>query len=537
MDDGKRTSFERRNPRGLVADTDSDDDSSIEIDIGEDTGLLNLDSQYEDELGYGMIVMLRGRTTGRRVKRELCCLTAYQVIVAVALYIIAYKVARTRYIVTFLEQRDSAALGWIEAVSQMCFVWAAVTVMVLRFWASLVTNRALLSTILKLYVLAFFIKFILVLVAIVTVCNVFNSGPRYGYGAGPDVNVMLKYYLLTVVFMIPYLIVVFLYGLNVSYLNEEVEMGGSIMEPSAVGATDMTGITLTECCTVVLAYPLAIIYQCMELGYAIYLMGSRGWKFFWRRYEENRQAGVVARAAAAAERAKKGRSFSRRLSRTFARLLSYIPGFRTKPDPFIAPLAQDLRNFKAGDRELAERLEQERFAEEAERRAQFEKQRREKESQLAAEARQFELEAAKAAARSKELQEEEDRIAASMFQPTLNSDKFKEMWASLAQAGSFQCKLKAMPSIKDFTSHLLKQGFHVVFAAGPGSSGDVEVGLCNIRVQGSEEKWFLARLLASASDGTGAFSAVMKAESPDIVPTFVKKFALAKILKIDTSKK
>lgn len=532
MDDGKRSSFERRNPRGAVDDTDSDD-SDIEIDMGDDEGLLNADSQYEDEFGYGMIVLLRGRTTGRRVKRELCCFTTYQLITGTALYIIADKVARTQYIMKFLETKDSGALGWMWAVSEMCFVWAGVTVLILRFWASLVTNRNLLSTVLKLYVLAFFIKFILVLVAVITVCNIFNDGPRYGTGADADVNTMLKYYLLTVVFMIPYLICVTLYGLNVSYLNEEVEMGGAINEPNPVGAVDMTGITLTECCTVILAYPLAIIYQSFELMYAFYLMGNRGCAFFWRRYEENRQAGVVARAAAAAEAAKKGRSFSRRLTRTFNRLLGYIPGFRKKKDPFIAPLPQDLRNFKAGDREMAERLEQERVAEEAERRAQFEVQRREKEEQIAAEARKFEEEAAKAAARLKELQEEEDKINASMFQPTLNSDKFKEMWGSLAQAGSFQCKLKSMPVVKEFTNHLMKQGFHVVFAAGPGASGDVEVGLCNVRVQGSAEKWFLARLLAS----NGAFSAIMKAETPDIVPTFVKKFALAKILKIDTSKK
>jgi len=531
MDDGKRTAFERRNPRGAVADTDSDD-SDIEIDMGDDEGLLNRDSQYEDEFGYGMIVMLRGRTSGRRVKRELCCFSTYQIIVAVALYLIADRIARTQYIMNFLEKQDSAALNWIVAVSQMCFVWACATILVLRFWASLVTNRSLLSTILKLYVLAFFIKFILVLIAVITVCSVFNAGPRYGTGADPDVNTMLKYYLLTVVFLVPYLMCVTLYGLNVSYLNEEVEMGGAIHEPNAVGAVDMTGVTLIECCTVVLAYPLAIIYQCMELVYAVYLMGSRGWTFFWRRYEENRQAGVVARAAAAAERARMGRSLYRRLGRTLHRLLGYVPGFRPKPGPVIAPLAQDLRNFKAGDKELAERLEQERAAEEAERRAQFEKQRREKEA-VAEEARKFEEEAAKAAARLKELQQEEERINAQMFQPTLNSGRFKEMWASLAQAGSFQCSLKAMPVVEEFTGHLMKQGFHVVFAAGPGTTGDVEIGLCNIRVQGSEEKWFLARLLAS----NGAFSAIMKAESPDIVPTFVKKFALAKILKIDTSKK
>jgi hypothetical protein len=77
---------------------------------------------------------------------------------------------------------------------------------------------------------------------------------------------------------------------------------------------------------------------------------------------------------------------------------------------------------------------------------------------------------------------------------------------------------------------LKHQGFHVVFAATPTAS-EIEVGICNIRPTGNES-WFMARFLASAT----AFSAVMKSQSPDDVTPFVKKFALAKVLKIDVSK-
>ncbi len=541
MDDGKRSTFERRNPRGAVPDTDDEesDNESIAISISDETiglvGSANTDVQYEDELGYGMVVMLRGRTTGRRLKREFCCFTTYQIIVGVALWIIAVNEASIYYIVDFLEKSNSDALGWTNAISVMCLIWATVSILILRFWSSVVSNRTLFSTILKLYVLTFFIKFIFVLVALGSVFNTFGSGPRYGVGAGHDANNMLKYYILTVLFMLPYLICVILYGMNISYLNEEVEMGGTIKEPNSVGAIDLTGVTLTECCTTILAYPLAIVYQFMELVYATYLMGSRGWYYFWRRYEESRQAGAEARAAAAAERAKKGRSLYRRLTKTFHRLLHMLPGFRPKYEvdrAFIAPLPQDLRNIQAADREQAERLEQERLAEEAQRRSMFETQRREKELADATAKQHAAEEAAKAANRLLELQAEEEKINANLLKPTLTSENFKEMWGTLAQAGSFQCKLKSMPDVKTFATHLTKQDFHVVFAAGPGSSGDIEIGLCNIR-SSNDEQWFLARLLAS----NGSFSAVMKAQSPDMVPKFVKKFALAKILKIDTAKK
>ena len=68
-----------------------------------------------------------------------------------------------------------------------------------------------------------------------------------------------------------------------------------------------------------------------------------------------------------------------------------------------------------------------------------------------------------------------------------------------------------------------------MFATSQDTSGGIEVGICNIRTSG-EEPWFMARFLASTSN----FSAVMKCQDPSIVEKFVKKFALAKILKIET---
>ena len=85
------------------------------------------------------------------------------------------------------------------------------------------------------------------------------------------------------------------------------------------------------------------------------------------------------------------------------------------------------------------------------------------------------------------------------------------------------------PSLILFTEHIKKQGFHVVYATSPTSS-DIELGICNIRSAGNEA-WFLARFIASSS----SFSTIMKAEIPEEVSAHVKKFALAKILKIDTS--
>ena len=89
--------------------------------------------------------------------------------------------------------------------------------------------------------------------------------------------------------------------------------------------------------------------------------------------------------------------------------------------------------------------------------------------------------------------------------------------------------------MKNFTEHLKKQGFHIVFASET-STNDLEIGLCNVRTENDQGKirgpWFAARLLCSKNN----FSAVMKAEDPSLVPQHVKNFKLAKVLKIDKGK-
>jgi hypothetical protein len=120
---------------------------------------------------------------------------------------------------------------------------------------------------------------------------------------------------------------------------------------------------------------------------------------------------------------------------------------------------------------------------------------------------------------------------ANRWESVMNVARFKELWASLPTNGSFQCYLKTMPTVNGLTDHMKKQGFHVVFAVNP-NAANIEVGICNIRPVG-QEPWFMARFLVS----NNSFSAVMKSNSPEIVPGFVKKFALAKVLKIDNAAK
>jgi hypothetical protein len=137
------------------------------------------------------------------------------------------------------------------------------------------------------------------------------------------------------------------------------------------------------------------------------------------------------------------------------------------------------------------------------------------------------------------------------------------IWSANEAAGSFQCGLKEEPTLHKLSDHLKKQGFHIVYASQnkdgsvPSSSSstdllslasastatphsptraaytkiDIEIGICNVRTS-EADVWFLARFIVSM----GSFSAVMKCSTPDQVPTYVKKFLLAKVLKLDTGK-
>ena len=122
------------------------------------------------------------------------------------------------------------------------------------------------------------------------------------------------------------------------------------------------------------------------------------------------------------------------------------------------------------------------------------------------------------------------------FYPILTVPLYRSLWAALGVSGSFECALKVPTSVALLTTHLKKQGFHVVYmntasvSTSPESGEEIEIGFCNIREnQNVDGGLFMARFSVSKK----LFTSTMKAEKPSDVPKFVKKFALAKVLKID----
>lgn len=125
--------------------------------------------------------------------------------------------------------------------------------------------------------------------------------------------------------------------------------------------------------------------------------------------------------------------------------------------------------------------------------------------------------------------------------PVLTQASFKALWGRSQSSGQFSTKLSSIPSVDAIASHMIKQGFHIVYTIDNNNSAtqdtnsrrDMEVAVCNIRSidangdVATSSGWFMARFLISPT----AFTAVMKSQDKDVT-AHVKRFALAKVLKI-----
>lgn len=523
-------------------DDDSDSDKSdIELEVNNDDRSdggneirrpFIADVEYGNEFGYSLIRTLRGYSTGRRLKRDLFKQAASQLFSSVAVIIMSDQAARNFTVTNFFTNsvygKSLLSLWWL--ISIIGLLLGLSTMFMIYHWASLVTNRELLSTVLKIYMLIQLVNWIFVLATLVTTFQTFGEHPRYDTSL--TVKTLFPFYLASVFFLLPYLLCICCYNMDLSYLNDELEFGGSIDEPDAHPDTwDLSGLSLEECVKAMIAYPVALLYQTLELLVAVYNLILR----IWRRilmYFADRALRLQQEAARDRDK-KKRKGLTARIAKTASRWLGSLLGkkkdaerrYKARESEVSKESEQALRLVEQA-REEVERMEKDREALEQERQRQ-----RDREELIRREA--AEIGRADRERRQKEAEEKarkEAEEAAVNLSPTLSVVEFKALWSTLSVAGQFQCKLKENPNLMPFTEHLRKQGFHIVFGSTP-SPNDVEIGVCNIKEKADEPR-FMARFLSSQL----AFSAVMKSENVDAVPMYVKKFALAKLLKIDTSK-
>lgn len=403
--------------------------------------------------------------------------------------------------------------------------------MAVRHWATLVSNRRLLANLMRIYQLLTFITFIIVLWTICALFMVF--GKRKDWSESAKIAQMLPYFVCLCIFLLPYVAFLFLYTLDVSYLTDEVEKGGPIEERDPPPyARDLSDVTLFQSCIYVCGMPVIICIQISDLCVAVR-------QAYDQYYQENPPLCQTSdwfclrkktMPSSEAVKKPKGKTIWHRMYRTIMRC------FRgSKQRPVVLPMTQQgptglpLKELDK-DREVMERNEREvkMYEEEDERRRLAQKEAAEAEEyRLKIEAQSQAEEAEKLRIAQEEEMKRQEIEYQQRWQSILSVADFKEKWASFPTSGSFQCNLKSMPDMHALCEHLKRQGFHVVFALTP-SAQDIEIGICNIRPV-DEHSWFMARFLASKN----AFSAVMKSDNPQMVPALVKRFALAKVLRID----
>ncbi len=92
----------------------------------------------------------------------------------------------------------------------------------------------------------------------------------YLFQASVTLASIYPYYISTIIFLLPFLVVQVLYSLDLSYLADEVDMGGNIEEPDPPDQVmDLSDVTLAQSCIFVCAMPCIMCVQLSDLIAAI----------------------------------------------------------------------------------------------------------------------------------------------------------------------------------------------------------------------------------------------------------------------------
>ncbi len=120
---------------------------------------LENDDEYEDECGYWIIVMLRGKTTGRMLKRDIFKAGVAQLFFGIMLIIIAnyeyLNFVTTSYFDTNMYGAKLMDLMWLVSVPS--FLAGCFSMLIIKFWGTLVTNRTILIVLMKVYMVILFL--------------------------------------------------------------------------------------------------------------------------------------------------------------------------------------------------------------------------------------------------------------------------------------------------------------------------------------------------------------------------------------------
>lgn len=525
------------------------------------------DNLYSGEIGYWLIKTLRGPTSGRQMKRNYFKLGFFNWCCGWVLLVITLQIDRTFPLTSYYQAPRFGiplqTLMWMTALPSVFL--ATCSFLCIRYWASLCTNRDMLINLSRMYMIGSLFIFFFNLYCVIVWFLEFQ-GVAWNR-AGPFLLQMLPMYIFSIIFCIIHGCAIIIYVLDIWFVLDGIVLGEDIEEPDPpANIMDLSDVSFQQICLFFAVIPCVFAIQVMDF--------INAYMRFLQRYCAYRRRVATDRHLHSQERDQHHRgkrTLCGRIAKTLhnrwvsltwccrrdsstlsASSSSQVPGDKQENEladtEFGEGQQQQLR--VVVDRELQERLERERIEEEKARRAEAraeaaKRQLQEEEMRRTAAAneelrrQQLEAEASlKKAQEEAEIRRQQEAEAAARA-PVLTLKDFKALWGALDTGGAFQAKIKMQPSMTVLTEHFQKQGFHIVFTSGA-SSAEIEIGVCNIRqiwhdnsagASPTPEAWFLARFLASSTH----FSAVMKATDQNIIKGFVKKFLLAKVLKMDTT--
>lgn len=272
------------------------------------------DAEFDGEWGYSLIKSLRGKTTGRRLKRNLFKFGMICTICGFALSVITLELYRNFRKDEYVDgvHRGASWMALMALTSFPAFLMGIISLTAVRHWASLVTNRRLLGHLMRIYMCLFMVMFIF---SLWCTCVTFLTFKKVkSWTEDVHIATLFPYYVSTIIFIHPYDAAVLWYIMDISTQVSEMDMGGVIAEPGMQhrsDVADLSDVTLTQSCIFVCAMPLIICIQISDFFKAV----KRAYDQYYEEAETERTTEASRRAA----RKHNKRSFCRRVWRTLTR--------------------------------------------------------------------------------------------------------------------------------------------------------------------------------------------------------------------------
>lgn len=271
--------------------------------IEEDTIALNLDADelFGDEFGYFLIVMLRGSTTGRKLKRVVFKFGCYQCICGfVLMCVTTYAKSQVEFTSFYMiQQRGMGAtlfnLMWLTIFPALAMGF--ISALMIKYWASLCTNRFLLSTILKVYMMIYLFLFIFVLWC---TCVLFLVFKPIDWRNISLTQTYFPTFFFSLLAILPYLFSIVYYVLDMSFYLEELVYPDVQIEEPCLPQYDCSDTSLASLCLTFFAIPLAYFLRCLDLGRSLYRAYQR-FIVYRKRKKDEKSALTYQEAAAAAK--------------------------------------------------------------------------------------------------------------------------------------------------------------------------------------------------------------------------------------------